>query len=156
MMIVSAKVSKKKALAALLAAAAVVALLVFLCGRADASGGDSSKAAVTDEAPTNEARLAFLRQLGWEIDETPTETQEVRIPEEFNDVFTRYNQLQQTQGYDLSSYAGKCVKRYVYRIRNHPDGDDYFATLLLYKNKIIGGDVTGTGQGGGIHGLKPE
>ena len=157
MMIVSAKVSKKTALAALLAAAAVVALLVFLCGRADASGdAGSPDASVTDEAPTNEARVAFLRQLGWEIDEAPTETQEVRIPEEFNDVFTRYNQLQQAQGYDLSDYAGKCVKRYVYRIRNHPDGEDYFATLLLCKNKIIGGDVTGTGQGGGIHALKPE
>ena len=40
MMIVSAKVSKRKFFTGLLIAVAVIALLVFLCSKADASGGE--------------------------------------------------------------------------------------------------------------------
>lgn len=155
MMIVSAKVSKKKVLTGLLVALGVILLLVFLCSKADATGestpGDST---MTSEAATNEQRLAFLQSFGWEVDDAPTETQEVRIPAEFNDVFTRYNELQKSQGYDLSQFAGKAAKRYVYRITNHPNGENYYATVLIHKNEIIGGDVTGTGNGGTMHGFK--
>ena len=155
MMIVSAKVSKRKLLTGLLIAAGVIALLVFLCGKADASADpNTNEPAATGKASTNEERLAFLRSFGWEVEDAPVETQEVRIPEEFNEVFTRYNDLQKSQGYDLEPYAGKTVKRYVYRITNHPSGADWFATILINKNEIIGGDITGTGQGGSIHGFQ--
>lgn len=157
MMIVSAKVSKRKLLTGVLVAVGVILLLVFLCGKADAndtSTPENPDAPVTDhEAGTNQQRLAFLQSFGWEVSETPEETQEVRVPETFNEVFTRYNQLQQSQGYDLAPYAGKSAKRYVYRILNHPNGADYFATVLVHKDEIIGGDVTGTGQGGTMHGF---
>lgn len=158
MMIVSAKVSKRKLLTGVLAAVGVILLLVFLTGRADANTEtDPDAPAVSDEVATNQQRLAFLQSYGWEVSETPEETQEVRIPDTFNEVFTRYNQLQQSQGYDLEPYAGKAVKRYVYRILNHPDGPDHFATLLISKNEVIGGDVTGTGHGGSMHGFQmPE
>lgn len=154
MMIVSAKVSKRKLLTGVLVAVGVILLLVFLCGRADADGSEAPEDTITvQEVATNQQRLAFLNAFGWEVSETPEETQEVRIPETFNEVFTRYNQLQQSQGYDLEPYAGKAVKRYVYRIHNHPGGADYFATLLISKDEVIGGDVTGTGQGGTMHGF---
>ena len=155
MMIVSAKVSKRKFLTGLLIAVGIIALLVFLCSRANASGSnlpdDPAEATIASD---NEARLAFLRSFGWEGADAPVETQEVRIPEEFNDVFTRYNELQISQGYDLEPYAGKSVKRYVYRIENHPNGADHFATLLIHKNELIGGDITGSGKGGTIHGFQ--
>ena len=155
MMIVSAKVSKRKFLTGLLIAAAIIALLVFLCSKADASGGNmTDDPTAANTASDNEQRLAFLRSFGWEVADAPVETQEVRIPEEFNDVFTRYNELQRSQGYDLEPYAGKSVKRYVDRIENHPDGPDHYATLLIHKNEIIGGDITGSGEGGRIHGFQ--
>ena len=155
MMVVSAKVSKRKFLTGLLIAAGVIALLVFLRSKADASGSTPpEEQTAPNEASTNEARLAFLRSFGWEVADAPVETQEVRIPETFNDVFTRYNELQQSQGYDLEQYAGKSVKRYVYQLLNHPDGADHYATLLIYKNQIIGGDITGTGNGGSVHGFR--
>lgn len=147
MLIVSAKVSKKKVLLGIIAAVCVILLLVFLLQESDNTTSDPDEPSVPSNAGgTNEERLAFLRSFGWEPDETPAETQEVRIPKEFNDVFTRYNELQKSQGYDLTSYAGKAVKRYVYRMTNHPDGQDRYATLLVYRNEIIGGDVTGMGQ----------
>lgn len=155
MVIVSAKVSKRKILTGIIVAVCVILLLVVLFHKSDAQATTTTEApSQTTDAGSNEERLAFLRSFGWEPSETPTETQEVRIPEEFNEVFTRYNQLQQSQGFDLAGYAGKTVKRYVYRITNHPDGgQDHYATLLVYKNKIIGGDVTCTSQGGSMQGF---
>ena len=154
MMIVSAKVSKRKLLTGLLVAVGVVALLVFLFTKSEEPSAAPDNPAPSLSASTNEDRIAYLASFGWQVQETPTETQEVRIPEEFNDVFIRYNQLQQSMGFDLSQYAGKSAKRYVYAVTNHPDGTpDYFATLLVYKNKIIGGDVTSTAEGGKMHGF---
>lgn len=149
MVIVSAKVSKRKLLMCLAAAAAVIALLVFLVLRS----GEPSEAPDAPEqtlaGSTNEERAAFLRSFGWQVQETPSETQEVRIPEEFNEVFTRYNHLQQSQGFDLSRYAGKAAKRYVYTVTDS-SGEVSRATVLTHKGKIIGGDVT-SGDHGGMH-----
>lgn len=146
MMIVSAKISKRKLFAGLAAAAGVIALLVFLSMKSGETSGPS--------AGTNEGRIAFLASYGWQADEDPTETQEVRIPEEFNEVFTRYNRLQQSQGYDLSAWAGNTVKRYVYTIRNYPGGGEATATLLVDGNTVIGGDVRSHTEGGTMHGFQ--
>lgn len=151
MVIVSAKVSKRKLLLGLAAAVVVIALLAFLVVRS----GEPSEAADTPEqalaGSTNEERADFLRSFGWQVQLTPTETQEVRIPEEFNEVFTRYNQLQQSQGFDLSRYAGKAAKRYVYTVTDS-SGEVSRATVLIHKGRIIGGDVT-SGDHGGMHGF---
>ena len=152
MMIVSAKVSKRKILTGFLVAVGVIALLAFLLQKSEEPANTPSQDVTSTAASTNEERIAYLASYGWQVLETPTETQEVRIPEEFNDVFTRYNQLQQSMGFDLSQYAGKTAKRYVYAVTNHPDGSpDHYATLLVHKNKVIGGDVTSTAQGGTMH-----
>lgn len=154
MMIVSAKISKRKLLTGLLAAVAVIGLLVVLLTASEEPSVPSEPVSRSLSGATNEDRVAFLQSFGWQVTQTPAETQEVRIPEEFNDVFTRYNQLQQSQGFDLSKQAGKAAKRYVYTITNYPDGaSDYRATVLVHKNKIIGGDITGTANGGKMHGF---
>jgi len=154
MMIVSAKVSKRKILTGLLVAVGVIALLVFLFLKSEETVPAPDSTEPSLHAATNEDRIAYLASFGWQVQQTPTETQEVRIPETFNEVFTRYNQLQQSMGFDLSHYAGKSAKRYVYAVTNHPDGSpDHFATLLIHKNKIIGGDVTSTAAGGSMHGF---
>ena len=61
-------------------------------------------------------------------------------------------------GDNLSEYAGKKVMRYVYKINNYPGATEpVYATLLVYKNQIIGGDVTDTAAQGKIRGFKmPE
>ena len=154
MVIVSAKLSKRKILAAIVAALCVIALLVILCHKAEQPGLQEPEApAQTLEARDNDARRAYLASFGWQVSQEPAQTQEVRIPAEFNEVFTRYNELQQSQGFDLSAYAGKAAKRYVYPILNHPDGEGYAATVLVCRGRIIGGDVTGSGQGSQISGF---
>lgn len=157
MVIMSARVSKRKVLTGLIVAVGVVLLLVFLLGKAGetpAAAATEPPAAAEVDAGTNEGRIAFLQSFGWEVSETPTETQEVKIPQEFNNVFTRYNQLQQSQNYDLAPYAGKTVKRYVYAVTNYPDGaQDWYATVLVHNGEVIGGDVSSTRQGGKMHGF---
>jgi hypothetical protein len=45
--------------------------------------------------------------------------------------------------------------RYVYKINNFPGATEpVYATLLVYKNKVIGGDITDTSAKGVIQGFK--
>ena len=147
MMVMTAKVDMKKILtvAGIAAALLIAAIWVF--------GGDQQTAAtVAPSVSTNDGRVKFLTDFGWDVAASPVESSQVRIPEESSEVFDRYNRLQKSQGYDLSQYAGKNVMRYVYKLNNYPGATEpVYATLLVHKNKIIGGDVTDTGAKGRIH-----
>ena len=45
--------------------------------------------------------------------------------------------------------------RYVYKVNNYPDAvDPVYATVLVYKNQVIGGDITDTSAGGKVQGFK--
>ena len=99
--------------------------------------------------------MKFRTDLGWQVNASPAESSQVKIPAEQTEVYTRYNALQKSQGYDLSEYAGKTVMRYVYKINNYPGATEpVYATLLVYKNQIIGGDVTDTAAKGVVQGFK--
>ena len=152
MMVMTARVNFKKIILALAAAAALILALILLLG-----GNDTTQTAAP--APSaNDGRVKFLTDFGWDVTTSPTESGRVRIPDSPSEVFDRYNILQKGQGYDLSKYAGKTVMRYVYKINNYPGATEpVYATLLVYKNQIIGGDVTDTAAKGHIRGFKmPE
>ena len=149
MLVMTAKVDKKK-IAIILAVIVIAVAGLFLL----IDGRDATPTVSTGVA-NNDARVAFLKSFGWEVTTSPAESGQVRIPEAGNDVFNRYNELQKSQGYDLSAYAGKTVMRYVYQINNFPDATaPVYATLLVYKNQVIGGDVTDTSAKGAIRGFK--
>ena len=152
MMVMTARVDFKKIILALAAVAALVLALILLLGEQ----GTAQTAAPAPSA--NDGRVKFLTDFGWDVTTSPTESGRVRIPEEASQVFDRYNTLQKGQGYDLSKYAGKTVMRYVYKINNYPGATEpVYATLLVYKNQIIGGDVTDTAAKGRIRGFQmPE
>ena len=148
MMVMTAKVDMKKIIAALAAVAGVIIALILLFG-----GGSSASTAAPSVAG-NDGRVAFLQELGWEVNASPKESGQVRIPQDANEVFDRYNALQKSAGYDLSQFAGKTVMRYVYQVNNFPGATDpVYATLLVYKNQIIGGDITNTAADGAMHAL---
>ncbi len=148
MMILTAKVDLKKILLALLMAAALVLALVLIFG------GRGQQAAQTSAIASNDSRVKFLESFGWQVTPAPKETTQVRIPVESGEMFQRYNALQKGQGYDLSKYAGKKVMRYVYTLTNYPGAQEpVYATVLVYKNKVIGG-VTDTSVKGKIRGFQ--
>ena len=86
---------------------------------------------------------------------TPSPWKEPIIPEQFDETYSQYLELQASQGFDLTDYCGKRVKRYTYEITNYPTGESGIqAGLLVYKSTVIGGDVLSAQLGGFIHGLE--
>ena len=153
MMVMTAKVDKKKL--ALIAAGIVVlivGLVMFFGGKNDTPASATITAV---SVVSNDDRVHFLNGFGWDVTTSPTESSQVRIPEKASEVFDRYNELQKSQGYDLSRYAGQTVMRYVYQVNNYPDATEpVYATVLISKNQVIGGDVTNTSPKGVIQGFK--
>ncbi len=151
MMVMTTKVDIKKIGIILAAVVAVILAIVLIFG-----GGNDVQTSST-AVSNNDARVKFLTDFGWQVSNSPTESAQVRIPEQQSDVFSRYNALQKSQGFDLSQYAGKAVMRYVYKINNFPGATDpVYATLLVYKNQIIGGDITNTAAKGAVQGFKMQ
>ena len=150
MLVMTAKVDKKKIAIIFAAVVVAIAALVLLLG-----GGKDATPTAAANVSNNDARVEFLKGFGWDVTTSPVESSQVRIPEKTSDVFDRYNEMQKQLGYDLSQYAGKTVMRYVYKINNYPGAiEPVYATLLIYKNQVIGGDVTNTAAKGYIHGFK--
>ena len=154
MMVMTAKVDLKKIILIIAAAAVfLLAAILLLDGSKDGASPTAGPA-----VSANDGRVQFLKNFGWEVTTSPTESGQVKIPEESSEAFDRYNTLQKGQGYDLSRYAGKKVMRYVYQVNNYPGATaPVYATLLVHRDQVIGGDVTDTSPGGKLRGLKmPE
>lgn len=144
----TAKINKKGimlALAAVICAAAAAVTLTYSRG-AEASAAVSPKGVKTEED-----RVAYLEQWGWQVSPQAALVEELALPEEFGEEYARYLELQTGQGFDLSKYAGKRIRRYTYEVLNYPNGETgVVAHLLVYRNRVIGGEVLG---GSFLHGL---
>ena len=143
-------------------AVGAAALLLALCGAAVLSGvlsaGEVDAVSPAPASPkgvkTNEDRVAYLESYGWQVSPEPAAVEELLIPDVFDESYTQYLELQAAQGFDLTKYQGKRVKRYTYEVINYPTGEAGIqAGLLVYKNTVIGGDVLSPQLGGFIHGL---
>ena len=119
------------------------------CGHCLAGRRNFSPVAAADDTE----RIGFLRDLGYEVTPQSVEVREVLIPDEFDEVFTQYNDLQKTAGMDLEPYHGKRVKCWTYTVLNYPGEEGVLAHLYIYKDKIVGGDVSSTALDGFMHGL---
>ena len=157
MFIYSLRASTLKFFAVVCAALAVlIALIAFVPTYGETIDADAAESEIRyDKIKTNEDRIAFLRQFGWEVKEDVVAAVEVTIPDEFDKIFTGYNELQKRQGMDLSKYRKKEVMRYTYEITNYGDYEDtVYANVLIYRNRVIGGDVCSADAKGFIHGFK--
>ena len=152
------------------ALAALITLIAFVPAYA---GGDSStpQGGVAVDAPEAESGAAvtirydkvksaddaakFLAQFGWVVDAGSVEKREVTIPSEFDKVFAGYNEMQKSQGLDLSKYKKKAVTRYTFTVTNY-DGYEgtVYANVLVYRNRVIGGDICSADVNGFIHGFE--
>lgn len=156
MFIFTARVDRKRIVAG-------AAALVLLCGTALAVGnlsdqrsvGVSASTSVPKKIKSNEDRIAYLESFGWQVEQEPVSVEELLIPEQFDETYQEYLALQSSQGFDLTQYQGKRVKRYTYQITNYPTGEaGVQAALLLYKNTVIGGEVLSPSLNGFLHGLE--
>lgn len=151
MIIVTARIPKKRLLAgaatALCCGLAVIALAFTLGGRSVAVSAE------VKNIKSNDDRLAYLNGLGWQVSPQPIATEELMIPEEFDDSYAGYLKLQSDQGFDLTQYRGKRVKRYTYQLINYPtQAEPVQIALLIYKNRVVGGQIQSS-SGSFVHGL---
>lgn len=140
---------------------ALILVAVIACGMGVGATQLLNKADImavsTPTVTDNAGRIAFLSSFGWQVEEEPHEILEIVIPYEFDAVYEQYNQLQLSQGYDLTRWRGMTAKRYTYRITNYPNStDEIYANLILCKEQIIAGDVSSVSLHGFMHGLAYE
>lgn len=148
-----------------LAVVLVLSLLLLIPHNGDTEPVSDNETAVTptvkeekinyNKIRTNDDRIAFLSQFGWEVEPEPIEEATVKIPSKFDKVLSSYNALQQKQGLDLTEYSGKEVTRYSYKVTNYPNyTGDVTANIIIYKNRVIGGDICSADVDGFIKGFK--
>lgn len=151
MFVMTMKWNKKTALLIVIAAALLLCALVLIIGAGSRGGGASPSQTVK----TNEERIMFLNNLGWEVEPTPLEEKTVIIPREFSDVYENYNALQLEQGYDLSGFCGLEVTIYTYTVTNYASfKGTVVADLYIYQGRVIGGDIHTLAIDGFMHGLR--
>ena len=154
MFTLSVRIRKKRFLACM---GFIIALLMgtwafMITNNVDMSHGDNMK---NTELSTNESRIEFLKSFGWEVSDEPIETKEVKLPSKTDDVFDNYNKILLDQGMNIEKYLGKSVVRYTYEIKNYPDKpDEVRANLIIYKEKLIAGDICSNELNGFMHGFK--
>ncbi len=143
--------------AVILSLAALITLICFIptADTVDAQTFSPGEKINYANIKSNEDRINFLSQFGWEAEASPLKEETVTIPDEFDRVYTGYNDIQKKAGLDLTKYKNKEVLRYCYKITNYPDyPGEVTATLLIYKNKVIGGDISSADVNGFTHGFE--
>ena len=129
----------------------LIALLVILivCGIVHKA------TAKTYPMKTESERQAFMSEMGWEVSEEYTSCKVVSIPEEFNETYESYNELQKEQGFNLKKYKGEMVEIYTYAVYNYPgNSENVVINLMVFDGSLIGGDVSCNELDGFMQGLK--
>ena len=130
----------------------VAALVIFVPTYESTAASESVK---YEKVYSNSDRVEFISGFGWQVAQTPIEEVTVSIPSEFDTVYLGYNDIQKAQGLNLAKYKGKEVVRYTYEITNYGDYEGaVYANLLVYRNKVVGGDVCSADSAGFIHGFE--
>ena len=158
MFIRSIKASTLKMFACITVAVTITAFLIALTPKNNViSVLSPSGEIVYTDANDNIGRKKFLKQFGWELSENPISETEVTVPSKFDSVFSAYNELQKLQGLDISKYKHKKVIRYTYEVTNYTEYDGkVFANLIVYRGRVIGGDICTENRDGFIHGFSKD
>ena len=137
----------------------VIALTLIILATLLVVGGGLGTAAVSASSDvidfsgvkTNDERIDFISQFGIKPKEAPTETEDFRVPENFDRIIAKYNEIQKKQGLDLSKYKNKRVTRYTYEATGYENSDEpVFVNIIVYRNTVIACDISSTSPDGFI------
>lgn len=137
MVVVSVRMKRLKTAVLIVFVTVIIAFLVLIIKQAIFSNNTEGIM-----LPTDNDRVVYLTQCGWLVNKEPISVMEVTIPSEFNNTYTAYNDIQKKQGFNLDEYKGKTVTKYVYEVKNSSDSNFVQATLLIFNDRLIGGDVS--------------
>ncbi len=108
-----------------------------------------------DKVKSSADAANFLSQFGWTVDGANVKSAKVTIPAEFDKVFAAYNEIQRAQGLDLSKFKKKELTRYTFEVTNYKGYDGkVYANVLVYRNKVVGGDICSADVTGFVHGFE--
>lgn len=143
MLIFTTRFSKKKAVLAVVVLGLVIAAAVLFLGRRPA------EAPPAPQLLTNEDRVSYLQSMGWEVAPEPVETLQFLLPDHLAEPYLSYNELQNTQGFDLTPCCGKQLSRFTYAVSNYP-GRTSGVQLNLYvcEDRPVAGDIFCAGANG--------
>jgi len=158
MFIMTTRLTRRKIAAAVVVIGLLLGIIIFgvaSCSRQGDGEADTPRAnPMNMKLTNNDERCTFLTDLGWEVDSKPVDVTEVRLPDKFDDLFEEYNTMQRENGFDLSKIKGRKVLRCTYTILNYPTGEKgVMINLLLYKDKVVGGDICSLALDGFMYGL---
>ena len=103
---------------------------------------------------TNLDRVEFISQFGIKVSEEAKESVEFTLPRELDAVLSEYNELQKSQGLDISKYTNKKLTRYTYSAQSYGDyTGEVFVNLTLYKNTVVACDVSSADPSGFVEPL---
>lgn len=137
----------------ILSLATLFGLMIFVPEYGAAATGASETVRYTD-VRTNEDRLSFIAQFGYEVESEPIESCEFTVPAEFDRVLAGYNEIQRAQGLDLSRYAKKTVTRYTYVVKNYPEYEGtVYVNLLIHRDRVVACDICSADPAGFVDGL---
>lgn len=155
MFICSLKASKIKfVLSAIVCVAFIATVIAFLPDTEHSvtvNGTQYNKDIGFDGIKDEEDIKKLAESLGYTLEDAPLEHMELKLPSKMDAVLDKYNELQKSQGFNLAKYKNKKVNRYTYIIKEMPESEtlpesDVLFTVILYKDKVIGGDIYYTGK----------
>lgn len=153
MVTVSVRVRKKNLLAVLAGVVLAAFCGIFFWGRTPAAAQVFLRRQAEVKCPSATEAAAWLAEQGWEVDPEPTGRMEVVVPAKFDQLYQSYNDIQKTQGFDLSRYKGETVTKYTFLVKNYPqEPDGVAANLLVYQGRLIAADLCSLELGGFLKG----
>lgn len=156
MFLVSLKSLKGKLILLVAAVTAVVIVFAVISNSENAQKATPTDGTLNFSASNEDERMNFIAQLGLTVESEPSGVTEVIIPEEFDETYTNYNEIQKQTGLDLEPYKGCTAKKWTYTVTNYPEyegSQSIKINLLVYKGKIIGGDICSVELDGFMKGL---
>jgi len=148
MFILSVRASTLKFAGLILLTLAILVSAITLSGTDTVYASANGKEINYGGMKSNEDRVNFIKGFGIEVKEEPEKTESFAMPGDFDRIISGYNELQKAQGLDLAKYKNKRVTHYSYEVTNYKSEAKVTVNLLVYKNRIIGCDISSAEENG--------
>ena len=128
--------------------AVIILLVAALLGIIFFSGSEATAYTAATEVDfsgikTNEDRLEFISKFVSGVSGEPCESVSFSVPESFDRIMLAYNEIQKSQGLNITKYKNKKVTRYTYELEKWGEDEvPVFINLIVYRNRIIACDVS--------------
>ncbi len=153
MFVCTVKASGVKFFAVVALSVAILATAIGILPTVNAASDVASVTTDFKNISTEEEMVKFLSQFGHEVEAKATNVFEIEIPEEFNSVYEKYNEIQRAQGLNLKRYMGRSATAYVFKVTNHEYKGEVFATLFIRNGRVIAGDICSKDGDGFVKGF---